>query len=83
MERRTLERVCCLGNPIFGAGVKNIIDRVVSSYGDAVGVAAKERLSKYIRLLASAGIVDEEQLVTFGHAYLKEFLQPDPTYTGC
>jgi|KBSMisStandDraft_5_1062788.scaffolds.fasta_scaffold1564509_1 hypothetical protein len=83
MERRTLERVCCLGIQLFGAGVKNIIDRVVSSYGDAVGVAAKERLSKYIRLLASAGIVDEEQLVTFGHAYLKEFLQPDPTYTGC
>ena len=69
-------------NLACGVGVNTIIERVVSSYGHEVSLPAKERLSKYIRLLSSAGIADEQQLLTFGMAYLKESLQPDPRYTG-
>jgi hypothetical protein len=65
-----------------GVGMKNIIESIVSSCGE-VSLAAKEKLSKYIRLLASAGIADEQQLVTFGEAYLDESSKPDPRYTGC
>jgi hypothetical protein len=63
--------------------MKNIIESIVSSCGREVSLAAKEKLSKYIKLLASAGIADEQQLVAFGEAYLEESLQPDPRYTGC
>ena len=64
-------------------GVNTIIESVVRAYEHEVSLAAKERLSKYIRLLSSAGIADEQQLLTFGMAYLKEALEPDPRYTGC
>jgi hypothetical protein len=62
--------------------VKNIVERVVSSHGHEVSGPVKERLLNYIRLLASAGIADE-QLLTFGRAYVKEIQQPDRRYTGC
>jgi hypothetical protein len=45
-------------------------------------LAAKEKLSKYIRLLASAGMADEQQLVPFGEAYLEESLRPHSRYAG-
>lgn len=66
----------------LGVHVKNIVESVVSSHGYEVSGPVKERLLNYIRLLASAGMTDE-QLLTFGKAYLKEISQPDPRYTGC
>ena len=65
-----------------GVALKNIVDRVVSSFGYEVSEPTQEKLLNYIRLLASTGKT-EEQLLRFGMAYLKEILDPDPRYTGC
>ena len=62
--------------------LQNIVESVVRSYAAEVSEPAKEKLFNYIRLLASTGITDEK-LLTFGRAYLKEILKPDPRYTGC
>ena len=59
----------------------DIIDSVVTSYGRQVSGLTQEKLLNYIRLLASTGKTDE-QLLTFGTAYLQEILEPDPRYTG-
>jgi hypothetical protein len=59
----------------------SIIDSVVSSLGREVCGLTQEKLLNYIRLLASTGKTDE-QLLTFGTAYLREILEPDPRYTG-
>ena len=61
--------------------MKHIVDSVVSSYGVEVSGPTQVKLFNYIGLLASTGISDD-QLVTFGMAYLKEILEPDPRYTG-
>jgi hypothetical protein len=63
--------------------VKNIVENVVNSHGHEVSGPSKQRLLKYIRLLASTGIADEQQLLVLGKAYLKEISQPDSRYTGC
>jgi hypothetical protein len=65
----------------FGVVVDNIIHSVLSSYGREVSAPTKEKLLSYMQLLASTGQT-EDQLVTFGSAYLKEISQPDPRYTG-
>jgi hypothetical protein len=59
-----------------------IVDRVVSSSGRAVSMPTQDKLSKYLKLLASTG-TSEEQLFRLGSAYLKETLDPDPRYSGC
>ena len=66
----------------FGVGLQNIVDRVVRSHGAEVSRPTQEKLFNYIRLLASTGIPDEK-LLSFGRAYLREILKPDPRYTGC
>jgi hypothetical protein len=65
-----------------GAGLKNIVDSVLSLYGAEVSELTQDKLLNYIQLLASTGKTDE-QLQTFGAAYLKEILDPDPRYSGC
>jgi hypothetical protein len=54
----------------------------VSSSGRAVSMPTQDKLSKYMKLLASTG-KSEEQLFRLGSAYLKESLDPDPRYSGC
>jgi hypothetical protein len=54
-----------------------IVDSVLSSYGLEISGPTKEKLLGYIQLLASTGQTDE-QLVTFGSAYLHEISAPDP-----
>jgi hypothetical protein len=71
----------CVGI-FFGVGLQNIVDRIVSSYGAEVSRPTREKLINYIQLLASTGITDEK-LLTFGRAYLREILKPNPRYTGC
>jgi len=66
----------------FGVGLENIVDSVLRSYGAEVSGPTQEKLFNYIRLLASTGISDEK-LLTFGRAYLREILEPNPRYTGC
>ena len=62
--------------------MENIVDRVVRSHGAEVSGPTREKLSNYIRLLASTGVPDEK-LLAFGRAYLREILKPNPRYTGC
>ena len=66
----------------FGVGLENIVDSVVRSYGAEVSGPTQEKLFNYIRLLASTGVSDKK-LLTFGRAYLREILEPNPRYTGC
>jgi hypothetical protein len=66
----------------LGVGLQNIVDKIVRSYGAEVSQPTQEKLFNYIRLLASTGIPDEK-LLTFGRAYLREILKPNPRYTGC
>lgn len=60
----------------------DIVDRVVSSLGCSVSIPTQDKLSKYLKLLASTG-KSEDQLFRLGSAYLKESLNPDPRYSGC
>jgi hypothetical protein len=60
----------------------DIVDRVVSSSGCSVSIPTQDKLSKYLKLLASTG-KSEDQLFRLGSAYLKESLNPDPRYSGC
>jgi len=75
---RSLRCVCVF----FGVGLENIVDSILRSYGAEVSEPTQEKLFNYIRLLASTGIRDEK-LRTFGRAYLREILEPNPRYTGC
>jgi hypothetical protein len=60
----------------------DIVDRVLSSASHSVGPDAREKVIKYIGLLASTGKTGR-QLERFGKAYLREILEPDPRYSGC
>jgi hypothetical protein len=64
-----------------GAHMNDIVEKVLSSYGKDASYA-REKLKNYLALLASAGKTDE-QLLTFGIAYLKEIFEPDQRYSGC
>jgi hypothetical protein len=67
---------------ICGGDLRGIVDSVVISHGAEVNGPTLAKLLNYLQLLASTGISDD-RLVTFGSAYLKEILEPDPRYTGC
>jgi len=60
----------------------DIVNRVVNSSGRVVSMPTHDKLSKYLKLMASTG-KSEEQLIRLGSAYLKEALHPDPRYSGC
>ena len=62
--------------------MSEIVDRVLASVGDSVGLEAREKVRKYIGLLASTGKT-ESQLERIGRAYLQEILKPDRRYSGC
>jgi hypothetical protein len=45
---------------------------------------SRQRISRYIESLGSAGQRDDEQLTIYGLAYLTELHEgPDPRFTGC
>jgi hypothetical protein len=44
---------------------------------------SRAKILRYLETLKSAGNKDEQQLATFGLAYLEQLLNPDPRYTGC
>jgi hypothetical protein len=62
--------------------MSDIVEKVLSSAGQAVSFEAREKVRNYIGLLASTGKTSR-QLERFGKAYLKEILEPDPRYSGC
>jgi hypothetical protein len=75
----------------FGVCVMNdVVEGILNTYQsmrplDAERAAdSRQRISRYIESLASAGQRDDEQLTIYGLAYLTELLEgPDPRFTGC
>ena len=70
--------------------MNNVIDRILSTYQlmrplDPNRVSdSRQRITRYIENLASAGQSDPEQLAVYGLAYLKELHEKrDPRFTGC
>jgi hypothetical protein len=56
-----------LQNAYLGAGVNDIVDSVLRSYGGSVSEPTQDKLLNYVKLLASAGKT-KEQLLNFGSA---------------
>jgi hypothetical protein len=77
--------------PIFGVCVMNdVVEDILNTYQsmrplDAERAAdSRQRISRYIENLASAGERDAEQLTIYGLAYLTELHEgQDPRFTGC
>jgi hypothetical protein len=75
----------------FGVCVMNdVVERILNAYQsmcplDAERTAdSRQKISRYIESLASAGQRDAEQLTVYGLAYLTELHEgQDPRYTGC
>jgi len=44
---------------------------------------SRAKIIRYLETLRSAGNRDEQQLTTFGLAYLEQLFNPDPRYSGC
>jgi hypothetical protein len=68
----------------------DVVERILSTYQsmrplDAVRAAdSRQKISRYIETLASAGQRDAEQLTIYGLAYLAELHEgQDPQFTGC
>jgi hypothetical protein len=69
---------------------ENPVERILSTYQsmcplDAERAAdSKQKISRYVERLASAGQRDAEQLTIYGLAYLTELHEgQDPRFTGC
>jgi hypothetical protein len=70
--------------------MNDVVDRILNAYQlkrplDAEQVAdSRQRISRYIESLASAGQRDAWQLTIYGLAYLTELQEGrDPRFTGC
>ena len=70
--------------------MNDLVDRILSIYQlmrplDPDRVSdSRQRITRYIESLASAGQSDPQQLAVYGLAYLKELHEErDPRFTGC
>jgi glycerol-3-phosphate dehydrogenase len=70
--------------------MKDVVELILSTYQsmrplDAERAAdSRQKISRYIESLASAGQRDAEQLAIYGLAYLTELHEGyDPRFTGC
>jgi hypothetical protein len=70
--------------------MNDLVDRILSIYQlmrplDPDRVSdSRQRITRYIESLASAGQSDAQQLAVYGLAYLKELHEDrDPRFTGC
>jgi hypothetical protein len=70
--------------------MNDLVDRILSTYQlmrpldpDRVSVS-RQRITRYIECLASAGQSDVQRLAVYGLAYLKELHEGrDRRFTGC
>ena len=67
-----------------------VVERILNTYQSMRPLGAervadsRQRISRYIESLASAGQRDDEQLTIYGLAYLTELQEgADPRFTGC
>jgi hypothetical protein len=70
--------------------MNDLVDGILSTYQlmrplDPDRVSdSRQRITRYIESLASAGQSDAQQLAVYGLAYLKELHEErDPRFTGC
>jgi hypothetical protein len=70
--------------------MNDLVDRILSTYQlmrplDPDRVSdSRQRITRYIESLASAGQSDAQQLAVYGLAFLKELHEErDPRFTGC
>jgi hypothetical protein len=70
--------------------MNDLVDHILSTYQlmrplDPDRVSdSRQRITRYIERLASAGQSDAQQLAVYGLAYLKELHEErDPRFTGC
>ena len=70
--------------------MNEVVERILDAYQsmcplDAERTAdSRQKISRYIESLASAGQRDAEQLAIYGLAYLTELHEgADPRFTGC
>ena len=70
--------------------MKDVVERILNAYQsmcplDAERAAdSRQKISRYVESLASAGQRDAEQLTIYGLAYLTELQEGhDPRFTGC
>ena len=70
--------------------MNDLVDRILSIYQlmrplDPDRVSdSRQRITRYIESLASAGQSDAQQLAVYGLAYLKELHEErDPRFSGC
>jgi hypothetical protein len=70
--------------------MNDLVNRILSTYQlmrplDPDRVSdSRQRITRYIESLASAGQSDAQQLAVYGLAYLKELHEErDPRFTGC
>jgi len=71
--------------------MNDLVDRILSTYQlmrplDPNRVSdSRQRITRYIESLISAGQSDAQQLAVYGLAYLKELHdeERDPRFTGC
>jgi hypothetical protein len=75
---------------LMGVAMDDVVDRILEAYQlvcplDAERAAdSRQKISRYIETLESAGQRDAEQLTIYGLAYLTELHEgQDPRYTGC
>jgi hypothetical protein len=75
---------------ILEFAMNDVVERILNTYQtmsplDAErAVDSREKISRYIESLASAGQRDAEQLAIYGLAYLTELHEgQDPRFTGC
>ena len=68
----------------------DVVNRILQTYAlmrnmDADRVAiSRQKITRYIEKLNSAGQNDAQKLAVYGLAYLKELHEgPDPKFTGC
>jgi GTP-sensing pleiotropic transcriptional regulator CodY len=70
--------------------MNDVVNRILQTYAlmrnmDADRVAiSRQKITRYIEKLNSAGQNDAQKLAVYGLAYLKELHEgPDPGFTGC
>ena len=61
-----------------------IVDGILLTAGRSdLDAQSRAKIIRYLETLKSAGNRDEQQLTTFGLAYLEQLFNPDPRYSGC
>jgi hypothetical protein len=79
MQGAAMQRLQC-----ERAIMSEIVDSILLTSGRSdLDAQSRAKIIRYLETLKSAGNRDEQQLTTFGLAYLEQLFNPDPRYSGC